>query len=819
MRTGTIHKQSLLAARLCVVAGVVCLGGAAAEAPISYNRDIRPVLSDKCFICHGPDAKARKAGLRLDIEADAKAVLRSGGVALVGGDRAASSLYARITTQDPSDIMPPTSTGHTLKPAEIEAIGRWIDGGAAYEPHWAFVPPTLPETPAVKDAEWPVTDIDAFVLARLEAEDIAPSPEAEKRTLLRRVHLDLTGLPPTPEEQERFLADDSRFAYEKLVDRLLASPRFGERWARHWLDEARYADSHGYSIDSPRSIWPYRDYVINAFNNDKPFDDFVIEQMAGDLLPEATREQKVATGFHRNTMINEEGGVDVEEFRVEAVLDRVNTVGTVFLGLTMACARCHDHKYDPVSQVEFFSLFAFLNNDDEKTLLLPDAEQEAALAKAEAEADAARKELAEYIAGAESEQRKFEDQLPLRRFRDLPEPERAALLKKPDTRTEAEQATALEVFKRLDRTAAALNAKIAAPAKLSEGVDNTMVLAAMPQGRESRLLIMGSYGSNGDVVQPGYIAALHAPDEPGTTRLDLAKWLVDRDNPLLARVTVNRFWQRLFGKGIVETESDFGLQGALPTHPELLDWLAADFASHWSMKRTIKQMALSRTYRQASLPRRDLVDIDPLNTLLARQNRLRLDAEIIRDAALTAAGVLDERIGGPSVYPPQPDGVTSLGQRDRPWPVNEGADRFRRGLYTALWRATPYYALSVFDAPNAQESCTRRVRSNTPLQSLTLLNDPSFVELAQEFAARLMAESDAAPEQRIEAAFVWSLGRMPTESETQLLLELYERQRTALAGEKAAAVYPKETPDPAEGAAWTMVARTMFNLDEFVTRE
>jgi len=823
MRTGTTHKQSLLAARLCAALGVVCLAGtaldAAAEAGVSYNRDIRPVLSDKCFSCHGPDAKARKAGLRLDIEAEAKAVLRSGGVALVAGDRAASSLYTRITAQDPSDLMPPTSTGHTLKPAEIEAIGRWIDGGAAYEPHWAFVAPTLPETPAVTDADWPVNEIDAFVLARLEGEGIAPSPEAEKRTLLRRVHLDLTGLPPTPEEQERFLADDSRFAYEKLVDRLLASPRFGERWARHWLDEARYADSHGYSIDSPRSIWPYRDYVINAFNNDKPFDEFVIEQMAGDLLPEATREQKVATGFHRNTMINEEGGVDVEEFRVEAVLDRVNTVGTVFLGLTMACARCHDHKYDPVSQEEFFSLYAFLNNDDEKTLLLPEPEQEAALAAAEAEAEAARKELAEYIAGAESEQRKFEEQLPLRRFRDLTEPERTALLKKPDTRSEAERATALEVFKRLDRTAASLNAKIAAPAKLAEGVDNTMVLAAMPQGRESRLLIMGSYGSNGDVVQPGYIGALHAPDEPGTTRLDLAEWLVDRDNPLLARVTVNRFWQRLFGKGIVETESDFGLQGALPTHPELLDWLAADFSSHWSMKRTIRQMALSRTYRQASLPRNDLKDIDPLNTLLARQNRLRLDAEIIRDTALTAAGVLDDRIGGPSVYPPQPDGVTSLGQRDRAWPVNEGADRFRRGLYTALWRATPYHALSVFDAPNAQEACTRRVRSNTPLQSLTLLNDPSFVELAQEFAARLMLESDAAPAERIEAAFLWSLGRTPTESETQLLLDLYERQRTALAGEKAAAVYPKETADPAEGAAWTMVARTMFNLDEFVTRE
>ncbi|MBI1320118.1 MAG: DUF1553 domain-containing protein [Candidatus Hydrogenedens sp.] len=798
---------------------MLCLSAAAAPDTVSYNRDIRPVLSDKCFTCHGPDKKSRKAGLRLDIEADAKAALRSGETALIPGDRAASALYARITASDPSDRMPPPGNGHELSAEQIETFGRWIDGGAEYEDHWAFVPPVKAAVPEVSNAAWPQNAIDRFVLARLEREGIAPSPEADKRTLLRRLSLDLTGLPPTPEEQERFLADESPFAYEKTVDRLLESPRFGERWARHWLDAARYADSNGYSIDSPREIWPYRDYVINAFNSDKPFDQFVLEQMAGDQLPEATREQHVATGFHRNTMINEEGGVDVEEFRVEAVLDRVNTVGTVFLGLTLGCARCHDHKYDPVSQQEYFSLFAYLNNDAEETLQLPTPEQEQAIAEAKPEAAALRKELADYIAGSSDEQRRFEDKLPLRRLRDLSPEEQTALLKSPENRTEAEQTTALEVFKRMDRTASSLLSKISVLDKVSEGLDTTMVLASLQGGRESHLLIQGSYGSNGEVVEPGVIAALHVPGERGGRRLDLADWLVDPANPLLTRVTVNRFWQRLFGKGIVETESDFGLQGSLPTHPELLDWLAVDFREQgWSIKYAIKQMVMSATYRQSSRPRPDLKEMDPVNTLLARQNRMRLDAEIIRDSALAAAGVLDERIGGPSVYPPQPEGVTNLGQRARDWPVNKDEDRFRRGLYTAIWRATPYYALNVFDAPNGQEACTRRVRSNTPLQSLTLLNDPSYVELAQELAARLM-RGDGTPEARIQEAFRLCLGRHPTARESDLLLDLFARQREALTGERAAEVYPKETGDPAEAAAWTMVARAMFNLDEFVTRE
>jgi cytochrome c553 len=780
----------------------------AAGEPVSYNRDIRPILSNTCFACHGQDANTRKAGLRLDVEEAAKAALRSGDFALVPGDRSQSTVYQRITATDTDDLMPPPESGHELDASERELIGRWIDEGAVYEPHWAFVPPALSPVPETANPDWPAGDLDRFILNRLEQGGISPSPAADPATLLRRVHLDLTGIPPTPEEQARFLEDDSPFAYEKVVDRLLASPRFGERWGRHWLDAARYADSNGYSIDSPRSIWPYRDYVINALNADLPFDQFVIEQMAGDLLPNATREQRVATGFHRNTMVNEEGGVDPEEFRTEAVLDRVNTIGTVFLGLTMACARCHDHKYDPVSQHEYFRLAAFMNNDDEQELSLPTPEQEEAIRKAEEEAAALRKELEAYLAGSEKQQELFEDRLPLRKFRELTELERRALLK-PRAERDAEDAkVVLELFKKNDREVMRINGRLKELEAQRKQAPTTLVLAPLAGGRETRLLIQGSYGSFGEPVPPGYLDALHAPEQPGATRLDLAQWLVDRRNPLLARVTVNRFWQHLFGKGLVETENDFGLQGALPTHPELLDWLAVTFMDEgWRVKPLLRKMVLSSTYRQASRPRPDLRDVDPNNVLLARQNRLRLDAEIIRDAALTAAGVLDERIGGPSVFPPQPDGVTSLGQTSRPWNASEGADRYRRGMYTAFQRSTPYYALTVFDAPNAQEACTRRIRSNTPLQALTLLNDPSFVELAAAFAARLLESAQPTPQARIEEAFRLALGRTPNPEESTLLTGLYQRRLA------------EAPPEAAENAAWTMVARAILNLDEFVTRD
>jgi hypothetical protein len=782
---------------------------------VSFVKDVRPILSENCFKCHGPDANTRAAGLRLDTAEGAAEVLSD--------NRANSELYARITATNPDDQMPPPDSGHELTPDQVETLGRWIDAGGQYEKHWAFVSPVRPDVPAVDQTDWPKTDIDRFILAKLEENGIAPSPQTDKRTLLRRTHLDLTGLPPTPEEQEAFLNDDSPFAYEKRVDALLASPRFGEKWARHWLDAARYADSNGYSIDSPRSIWPYRDWVIDAFNDDKPFDAFVVEQMAGDLLPEATRDQKVATGFHRNTMIKEEGGIDKEEFRMEAVADRVNTVGTVFLGLTMSCARCHDHKYDPVSQTEYFRLFAFLNNDDETTLSLPTPEQQEEIRAARAEERELRAALEAYITDHADERQTWEDGYPLKDLRDLEAADRAALLTAPDKRNDDQKSRVLELYKREDRELRHMANRLKILERVGDDVPTTMVVVARSEPRETHRLNMGDYTQPAEVVTPGAVEVLNPlPTSHDGTRLDLAKWLVDPANPLLARVTVNRFWQRLYGKGLVETENDFGSQGTLPTHPELLDWLAVEFVdSGWQVKALLKQMVMSATYRQASRPRPDLQEVDPTNMLLARQNRLRLEAEIIRDAALTAAGVLDDSIGGAPVYPPQPEGVTSLGQRNRKWDTSDGDNRFRRGIYTAFWRSTPYYGLTVFDAPNAQAACTRRVRSNTPLQALTLLNDPAYVELAQELGARLLDAEAGSPEARIANAFTLCLARTPSDQEVALLTDLYHRQRETFAAtpDRAVAAFGVESEQAVEGAAWTMVARAMLNLDEFVTRE
>ena len=805
------------------VAALVGASPSSAE-PLSYNRDIRPILSDNCFTCHGPDKKARKGGLRLDVEEVAKAALKSGATPIVVGDHTKSTLYQRITTTDTDDHMPPSESGKTLSPAQIETLTRWLDEGAVYEPHWAYITPRRPELPAVQDRDWLNTPVDNFILSVLEVNEITPSVEADKITLLRRVYLDLTGLPPTPDEVAAFVDDVSDDAYEKVVDHLLASPHFGERWARHWLDAARYADSNGYSIDSPRSIWAYRDYVINAFNQDLPFDQFVIEQMAGDLLPDATLDQKVATGFHRNTMINEEGGVDTEEFRIEAVADRVETVGTVFLGLTMGCSRCHDHKYDPLMQAEYFNLFAYLNNDNETTIPVPNTEEaekiDAANEKLEEEKDALKAYLTQQDVAALTA---WEEGLSLQELRKLDAPQREALLVVADQRNDDQKKLATEAFQKIDKTAQRHIGRIDKYTRTVNSAPTSLILARKSEPRETHLLLQGDYTRPGDVVFPGVPRFIHNPEHEGSTRLDLAQWLVDKENPLLARVTVNRFWQRLFGIGIVETENDFGLQGTLPSNPELIDWLAVEFMDNgWHIKPLLKTIVLSATYKQASVVRDDLQTKDPLNTLLARQNRVRLDAEVIRDATLIAADKLDPTIGGPSVYPPQPEGVTKLGQRNVAWNVSKGGDRYRRGIYTAFLRSTPYYALTVFDAPNAQFTCTRRVRSNTPLQALTLLNDEAFFELAQALTQRMYSDDDRTPEARIEDAFRFCLSRTPTRSEQDILMALFNDQRASFATastEEVTAVYEGEGDAAIDGAAWTMVARALLNLDEFVTRE
>jgi mono/diheme cytochrome c family protein len=741
----------------------------ASHASPDYESAIKPILTRHCVGCHGADQQ--KAELRLDTAQAARQGGRSG-PALVPGKADLSPLIQSLTGSRPDlDRMPYKKP--PLAPEEIASLRAWIDAGASAPAketpgrsvHWAFIAPQRTPPPRLANPGWARNTLDSFLLARLETEGIAPSPEADRITLLRRVHLDLTGLPPTPDEVQHYLRDARPDAYERRVEDLLASPHFGERWARWWLDVARYADSNGYSIDAPRSLWPWRDWVVDAFNRDQPFDTFLTEQLAGDLLPEATAAQRVATGFHRNTQINQEGGIDPEQFRIESVIDRVNTTGTAFLGLTLGCAQCHDHKFDPIRQTEYFQLFAIFNNQEEPSLALPDETHAQALARHAAEI--ARLENRLKPAGPTGE--------------SVPVP-----------------ASSRKV---LENELVRLRKSKPAPA-------TSLVLAERSTPRENYVFIKGDFTRRGPDVQPGTPAILHplrhspAGSNLPPNRLDLARWLSDPANPLTARVTVNRLWQQYFGRGLVETENDFGTQGIPPTHPALLDWLATELIDRaWSLKAVHRLIVTSATYRQSSRHRPDLADKDPTNRLLARQTRLRLDAEVIRDTALAASGQLDRTLGGPGVFPPQPDGVMNLGQSRREWRASTGADRFRRGLYTFRWRATPHPALAVFDAPDAFSACTRRPRSNTPLQALTLLNDEASLELSQALARRILREGRT-PD-RLEFAFRLCLARRPFPAERTRLERLVREEELQYG----------------EFAAWQTVARVMLNLDETITRE
>jgi mono/diheme cytochrome c family protein len=706
---------------------------------IDYERDVAPILQGHCIRCHG--AERTEAGLRLDRR---EAALAGGdsGRAIEPANGTGSLLIALVSGEDPSRIMPPE--GDRLSEPQIDILRAWIDEGAVWPEyadvrrpagadHWSFQPPGRNPPPTVRNTDWVRNPIDAFVLSRLEAEGVAPSPAADRGALLRRLSLDLLGLPPAPDVVAAFLADHQPDAYERAVDRLLASPHFGERWGRHWLDLARYGDSNGYDNDEPRpDAWRYRDWVIEAINADLPFDQFTIEQLAGDLLPEADWQQRLATGFHRNTPTNTEGGVDREEFRVKTVVDRVNTTGTVWMGLTVGCANCHSHKYDPISQREYFGLFAFFDNADE------------------VEVDGAD--------GAKAQ-----------------------------------------------------------------------VLAAAPVPRITRVHRRGDYRNAGDPVQPGVPAVLpaleaiaHGADQPPLTRLDLARWLSEPSHPLTARVAVNRTWRHLFGRGLVATVEDFGTQGDRPSHPELLDWLALRMIDGgWRQKDLIRLIVCSATYQQASSPRADLAGRDPENALLARQNRFRLEAEALRDGALAASGLLHRSIGGPSFYPDLPTRL-AVGIR---WPVSRGPERYRRGMYIFTQRALPYPMMAAFDAPDSHVTCTRRDRSTTPLQALTMLNDGLFFECAQALGRRIAAWPDHDDEARIERAFVQCLARRPDQVEAARLRFLVEEQRaiyTRERGATAAIVGPANLPDhvdQADAAAWIGVARVLLNLDEFMTRE
>jgi hypothetical protein len=988
-------------------------GSVRAEPKVDFSRDVWPILQANCFECHGE--KKPKGKLRLDSKALAAKGGNSGAV-IAPGKASESYLVKRIRGLGGEDRMPLDHPA--LSEAQIRTIERWIDEGAVWpdsasvstaakiETHWAYVKPARPEMPAVKDKNWPRNGIDYFVLARLEKEGLAPSPEADRVTLIRRVYLDLIGLPPSPHEVEAFVRDPSPNAYEALVDRLLANPHYGEKWARHWLDVARYADTNGYEKDRPRTIWPWRDWVINALNADMPFDQFTIEQIAGDLLPNATPAQRIATGFHRNTMQNEEGGIDIEEFRFKAVVDRVQTTATTWLGQTMHCAQCHNHKYDPISQREYYSSFALLNNADEVDYDIPDpanaaqrAEIEEQIAAMEAGREGKLVDAVEKFAAWETEARgratdwaivrpaklvsrkhatmevmadgsvlvsgdkpnndsyevglsgdfsgvrairlevlpdhscpedgpgraplfspgdfllsevelaadgenvrlasasesyadkgrsaaacldgkldtgwsikgrtgeaswaifnlatplpvgtkaltltliqEYIHQMTIGRFRvsvtrdsdakaqpDLPAEVEAALVTPPDARTDDQWAVLKRHFLSIAPQLADVNKKIAELRKSMPKFVQTMVFEERrPQfARVTRRHHRGEFLDEREEVTPGVPACLHPlPAGVKADRLALARWLVDKDNPLVGRVVMNRDWALIFGRGIVPTIGDFGVQGDKPSHPELLDWLATEFVNQkWSMKAMHRLMVTGATYRQYSRVLPSLFARDPQNTLLARGPRFRVDAETVRDLALSAAGVLSDRIGGPSVFPPQPAGISELSYGATPWPTSKGADRFRRGLYTYLKRTSLYPGLTTFDAPTTETTCPLRGRSDTPLQALQVLNDEVFVEAAQGLARRILKE--ARPEGRFDLAFQLCVSRPPTESEATAVRGFYEQQfkrfrdgslKAELVAVSEAFPKPKDV-DLNELAAWTTVARALLNLDETVTKE
>ena len=1038
-----------------------------ASSPVSFNREILPILSNNCFACHGPDEKARKTRFHFDSR-DA-AFIKEG--VIVPGHAQDSLLVQHITSTDPEERMPPPDSGRSLTDKQVDLLKRWIDEGAKWDTHWAYVPPKRVEPPAITNADWVRTPVDRFIAARLEHEGLEPSPEADRETLLRRVTYDLTGLPPTPAEVDSFLADRSPDAYERRVDGLLQSPHYGERMAMPWLDAARYADTHGYHIDSLREMWPWRDWVIDAFNRNERFDQFVIDQLAGDELPNATREQKIASGFNRNHMINFEGGAIADEYRVEYVIDRVEATSSAFMGLTMGCARCHTHKYDPITQREFYQFFAFFNSVPEQgldgrtgnaapSMLLPSHDQQVRLesldaaiaAKQAALTDAivaplqkawedtvatdaasgaaaaldgdglaARYELdgnfsdmsghhlhgrtitgeptfdggqigravsfdgdtevsfgnaapldradrfsvAVWLKGRgklpENVLQKVDDpqhrrgldwrlddvqlmgiqrwaaRLTVTLASDLPTsalqlrtrdrltlgdwyhvaltydgsgkaaglrlfvngaPADIEVVK--DSLTGAAGTTAplrvgsralgapfvgqLDDLRLYDRVlspsdvnllatdyaarvvlsgvlgkrskddaaklrdyflthaaplsmradAAELKALLIERDAFTRTVTTTMVMADLEKPRDTFMLARGDYRNPGEKVQPGIPAMLGSlPEDAPRNRLTLAKWLVDPTNPLTARVAVNRFWQTYFGIGIVKTQEDFGVQGEPPSHPELLDWLATEFVrSDWDVRAMQRLIVTSAVYRQASKVSPALLEHDPENRLLARGPRVRLPAELIRDTALAAAGLLDDRIGGPSVLPYQPvnlwdEMAFGEGFSGQKYEQSHGRDLYRRGMYTLWKRTVPPASLAAFDAPSREKCTARRGQTNTPLQALALMNDPTYVEASRALAQRALLEGGTDTKRRLAYAFRLATARTPTGKEVDVLRRLldgrmasFRRNPTAAAKLLEVGESPRDRRlDPVEHAAWTTVASVILNLDETVTKQ
>ena len=1009
-------------------------------ASVDYGREVQPLLSDRCFACHGPDEAQRQAGLRLDERGGALVPTGSGRIPVVPGEPDASELLRRVESGDPSKRMPPAYMGHApLEPGEVAVLRRWIEEGAEYSRHWAFTAPRRPAEPSVSDPDWPKRPIDSFVLARLDAEGLRPSREASPAKWLRRMKLDLNGLPPSPAEIGAFEAAVETLgeeAYRLAADRALASPRYGERMAMDWLDVARYADTHGFNNDSERSMWRWRDWVIEAFNRNLPYDRFVIEQLAGDLLPEPSLEQLIATGFNRNHVINSEGGIIEEEYRVEYVADRVRTLGMAWLGLTVECARCHDHKFDPISQKDYYRFFAFFDNVPEMgeagrvanavpMIPAPTSDQSrqiddmearvAALQRAEAErashwepreAELAALSVPEYplsadlflgcddgestgIAGGACDSLEVKPDPPVKledhgafslalwvlpRARQEDAPLFSAIDYSPDpassshgkgielriaggeielrlskrfpsysmtvrsigaglrpgqwshvaavyegsegknsmraraawvrlfangqeygTRILHDDAQSAASFvapirlghdnhtggRRFDGLideaavwsealsaaqvreafeAAALPWALGRPRHefergwlyrasrpggqlerlrgelfaLQRSLPTTMVMREADALRQTHLLMRGRYDSPGDPVEAGVPEDLLGswPEGAPANRLGLARWLTHREHPTTARVVANRFWQQVFGVGLVKTSGDFGLQGEAPSHPQLLDWLAVEFVeSGWDVKELLKQLVVSATYRQDSAAGQELRGRDPENRLLARGPRFRLPAELIRDQALWLAGLLKERVGGPSVRPYQPEGlydgvVVGASYPGTTWEQSEGEDLYRRSLYTFWKRTLPHPAMTVFDAPDREFCTVRRSTTNTPLQALTLMNDPTFVEAARKLAERALREAGSAPGERAAFLFEIAAGRLPNSDESRILEESLSRLRESFAAsaEEANALLsvgssPRDAAiDAAELAAYAALANLILNLDEVITK-
>jgi len=809
---------------------------------VDFAREVLPILSDNCFKCHGPDEGSRKADLRLDVKKDA---LESGSI--VPGNAAKSELIRRLKPNDATELMPPAKSNKALTPQQIATLTKWVDQGAEWGTHWSFVPVKRPPVPAGEFTN----PIDAFVSERLVREKLSFSPEADKPRLLRRVTLDLTGLPPTPKEVEDFLKDDSPNAFEKVVDRLLASPRFGERMAWDWLDAARYADSNGYQGDGERTMWPWRDWVVKSFNENLPYDRFTVQQIAGDLLPNATREQILATGFNRNHMINGEGGRIAEENRVEYVFDQTETVGTIWLGLTLTCSRCHDHKFDPLTKTDYYRLFAFFNRtpvnggggsgQTAPVIDFGSPEMEAKQKAAQKAYDDAAKALAPIEAklreaGMILKDGKYDTTLPVviesalrKGFGGRVDSNNDDLIKH-YSKSEPEYVKKLGELRKLKTTRdAAANA-----------IPRVMVMQDVPKPRDTFILTRGAYDKTEGKVQPGIPGVFESKsDTPTANRLHLANWIVDAKNPLTARVTVNRFWQTFFGTGLVKTTEDFGIQGERPSHPELLDWLAAEFqnpspqppprngvggSGAWDVKRLVKLIVTSRTYRQSAKVTPALRERDPDNRLLARGSRYRLPSWMIRDQALAASGLLTPTFGGPPVKVYQPAGIweeATFGfKRYQP---DTGEALYRRSLYV-FWRRIVGPTI-FFDSANRQTCSVKQVVTNTPLHALSTLNDVTYVEAARVLAEMAMKAKPNDAE-RVAFAFERVLGRKPGDAEATILRDALAKQRALFAADPVAAAKLLKVGDskrdeklnPVEHAAFTAVCSMILNLDEALSK-